>query len=128
MDKFKDIIPNHLGKATWTAPRRPCPLEGRAGRARRAGPQGKAPACGMHRARLHRRLGLEGLPEDRHDLRLSAAGRHAGIRQAGAPLFTPSTKAELGQHDQNISPAEAARLLLGEDVARKVQGDHPGHL
>lgn len=74
----------------------------------------------MHRARLHRRLGLEGLPEDRHDLRLSAAGRHAGIRQAGAPLFTPSTKAELGQHDQNISPAEAARLL-GEDVARKVQ-------
>ena len=35
-------------------------------------------------------------------------------------LFTPSTKAELGQHDQNISPAEAARLL-GEDVARKVQ-------
>ena len=35
-------------------------------------------------------------------------------------LFTPSTKAELGQHDQNISPDEAARLL-GEDVARKVR-------
>ena len=32
-------------------------------------------------------------------------------------LFTPSTKAELGQHDENISVAEAARLL-GEDTAR----------
>ena len=47
----------------------------------------------------------------------------AGMRESDKlepPLFTPSTKAELGQHDQNISPAEAARLL-GEDVARKVQ-------
>ena len=32
-------------------------------------------------------------------------------------LFTPSTKAELGRHDENISVAEAARLL-GEDTAR----------
>lgn len=47
----------------------------------------------------------------------------AGLTEASKlpePIFTPSTKAELGQHDQNISPAEAARLL-GEDVARKVQ-------
>lgn len=35
-------------------------------------------------------------------------------------IFTPSTKAELGRHDENISVAEAARLL-GDDMARKVE-------
>jgi len=47
----------------------------------------------------------------------------AGMRESDkleTALFTPSTKAELGQHDQNISPEEASRLL-GEDVARKVR-------
>ena len=47
----------------------------------------------------------------------------AGLTEASKlpePIFTPSTKAELGQHDQNISPEEASRLL-GEDVARKVR-------
>ena len=36
------------------------------------------------------------------------------------PLFTPSTKAELGAHDENIS-VEQARKLAGEDVAAKAQ-------
>jgi len=36
------------------------------------------------------------------------------------PLFTPSTKAELGQHDLNISPEEAARLV-GSDVAQEAK-------
>ena len=36
------------------------------------------------------------------------------------PIFTPSTKAELGQHDENIS-VEKARKLAGEDVTRKAQ-------
>ncbi len=35
------------------------------------------------------------------------------------PLFTPSTKAELGAHDENISPEKAAELM-GADVAKKV--------
>ena len=35
-------------------------------------------------------------------------------------IFTPSTKAELGQHDENISVAQAAQLL-GEDLARQVE-------
>jgi phosphoribosylaminoimidazole-succinocarboxamide synthase len=46
----------------------------------------------------------------------------AGLKQAGKlphPLFTPSTKADLGAHDENISPAKAAELL-GADVAAKV--------
>ena len=36
------------------------------------------------------------------------------------PIWTPSTKAELGQHDENISP-EKAHEILGEDVARQVE-------
>lgn len=36
------------------------------------------------------------------------------------PLFTPSTKAELGEHDENISRARAAEIL-GQDLADKVE-------
>ena len=42
----------------------------------------------------------------------------AGLQESDKlpePLFTPSTKAEIGQHDENISPDEAAKLV-GEDV------------
>ena len=37
-----------------------------------------------------------------------------GLRESDrlpAPLYTPSTKAELGTHDENISPAQAAQIL-----------------
>jgi len=34
-------------------------------------------------------------------------------------MFTPSTKAELGQHDENISPQQAAELV-GEEVYGKI--------
>ncbi|HXC64033.1 MAG TPA: phosphoribosylaminoimidazolesuccinocarboxamide synthase, partial [bacterium] len=46
----------------------------------------------------------------------------SGLRQAEKlprPLFTPSTKAEQGAHDENISPEKAAELM-GTDVAKKV--------
>ena len=36
------------------------------------------------------------------------------------PLFTPSTKAPLGEHDENISFAQASKLL-GDDVAERVR-------
>ena len=41
-----------------------------------------------------------------------------GLKEADRlpePLFTPSTKAELGAHDENLSPDEAAKLV-GQDV------------
>ncbi len=37
-----------------------------------------------------------------------------------APLFTPSTKAELGEHDENITMGEA-RELTGEGLVKKVE-------
>ena len=36
------------------------------------------------------------------------------------PLFTPSTKAELGEHDENISTARAAEIL-GKDIAAQIE-------
>lgn len=36
------------------------------------------------------------------------------------PLFTPSTKAEIGQHDENISVEQAAELV-GKDIAKEAE-------
>ncbi|GCE98086.1 bifunctional purine biosynthetic protein ade1 [Zygosaccharomyces mellis] len=36
------------------------------------------------------------------------------------PIFTPSTKAEQGEHDENISPKRAAKLV-GQDIADRVE-------
>ena len=47
----------------------------------------------------------------------------AGLREADRlpePIFTPSTKAPQGQHDQNISFGEAEELL-GADIAARVR-------
>jgi phosphoribosylaminoimidazole-succinocarboxamide synthase len=47
----------------------------------------------------------------------------AGLRNADKlpqPLFTPSTKAELGQHDENIDFARCEKLL-GKDLAAQVR-------
>ncbi|NWG38663.1 MAG: phosphoribosylaminoimidazolesuccinocarboxamide synthase [Hydrogenophilaceae bacterium] len=47
----------------------------------------------------------------------------SGLQQAGKlpqPLFTPSTKADIGQHDENISFARCEELL-GKELAAKVR-------
>lgn len=47
----------------------------------------------------------------------------AGLKQCEAfpkPIYTPSTKAELGQHDENISPARAAEIV-GEGYAKRIE-------
>ncbi len=47
----------------------------------------------------------------------------AGLKEADKlpePIFTPSTKAAVGQHDENISFEKAAELL-GRDLAEKVK-------
>ena len=47
----------------------------------------------------------------------------AGLQQAQQlpeVVFTPSTKAAVGEHDENISFDEAAKII-GEDLARQVQ-------
>jgi len=47
----------------------------------------------------------------------------AGLKEADKlpePIFTPSTKAAVGQHDENIS-FEKATEILGQDIAEKVK-------
>lgn len=47
----------------------------------------------------------------------------AGLKEAEElpePIFTPSTKADVGQHDENISFEKAAEIL-GQDIAQRVK-------
>ncbi|KAK4466702.1 putative phosphoribosylaminoimidazole-succinocarboxamide synthase [Cladorrhinum samala] len=47
----------------------------------------------------------------------------AGLQQCSRfpqPIYTPSTKAELGQHDENISPEQAAKIV-GDQYASRIE-------
>ncbi len=58
-----------------------------------------------------------------HSGRICGIDIPPGMRQAGRldqPLFTPATKAEAGEHDQNISFAAVAELV-GAPLAEKVR-------
>lgn len=121
MDKFKDIIPNHLVESDvdrFSAALAPWKdeLEGRAVLVRKAKP---LPVECIVRGYISG----SGWKDYQKTGTLCGYQLPAGMRESDkleTALFTPSTKAELGQHDQNISPEEASRLL-GEDVARKVR-------
>jgi phosphoribosylaminoimidazole-succinocarboxamide synthase len=52
----------------------------------------------------------------------AAAGRPAGVLEAPEPVFTPSTKAEVGDHDENISASiEAVDLVGAGDLAERAR-------
>lgn len=48
------------------------------------------------------------------------AGLENCDRIPGGAIYTPSTKAELGQHDENISPKQAA-AIVGEKYAKRIE-------
>lgn len=119
MEKFKDIIPNHLiesdvnrfpaALAPWKDE-----LEGRAVIVRKAKPlpvecivRGYITGSGWKDYKANGTLCGYKLPANlRESDKLEPA------------LFTPSTKAELGKHDENISVAQAAELLGAETAAQ----------
>ncbi len=121
MEKFKNIIPNHLLEsdvnrfpatlAPWKEE-----LEGRAVLVRKAGPlpvecivRGYITGSGWNDYQATGTLCGYALP--------------TGLQESDKldpAIFTPSTKAELGKHDENLSVAETARLL-GADMARQVE-------
>lgn len=121
MDKFKDIIPNHLiesdvnrfpaALAPWKDE-----LEGRAVLVKKAKPlpvecivRGCITGSGWKDYLETGALCGYELPK----------GMLESARLEPA-LFTPSTKAELGEHDENITLKQAA-ALMGADIAAKVQ-------
>ena len=121
MEKFKHIIPNHLIESDVNRfPAELAPwkdeLEGRSVLVRKASPlpvecivRGYITGSGWKDYQATGSLCGYALP--------------ASLRESDKldpAIFTPSTKAELGQHDENISVAQAAQLM-GEDLARKVE-------
>lgn len=119
MEKFKDIIPNHLLEsdvARFPAALAPWKeeLEGRAVLVRKARPlpvecivRGYITGSGWKDYQTTGTLCGYALP--------------ANLRESDRldpPLFTPSTKAALGQHDENISVTRAAEILGAETAAQ----------
>ncbi len=121
MDRFKDIIPNHLIESDVNKfPEALQPwkeeLEGRSVLVKKAKPlpvecivRGCLTGSGWKDYKATGSLCGYELPADMKE--------SAKIEPA---IFTPSTKAELGEHDENITVAQAT-ALLGEEVAKKVQ-------
>ncbi len=121
MDRFKDIIPNHLIESDVNKfPEALQPwkdeLEGRSVLVKKAKPlpvecivRGCLTGSGWKDYKATGSLCGYDLPANMKE--------SAKIEPA---IFTPSTKAELGEHDENITVAQAT-ALLGEEIAKKVQ-------
>jgi phosphoribosylaminoimidazole-succinocarboxamide synthase len=121
MEHCADLVPNHLIEADVARfPARLAPyrdvLEGRAVLVRKAGP---LPLECIVRGYL------AGSAWDDYRVTGAICGQAlpAGLEESARlpfPLFTPSTKAEQGRHDENISLARAG-ILLGEDTLAEVR-------
>ncbi len=121
MEMFKDIIPNHILESDVNKfPEELMPwadqLEGRAVLVKRARPlpvecivRGYISGSGWSSYEADGTICGHKLPE--------------GLKESDKlenPIFTPSTKAQFGQHDENIS-VETARGILGDAVAAQVE-------
>ncbi len=118
-ERFKDLVPNHVvstsAEGYLSDPGDLAPLEGRALICKRVRP---LPVEAIVRGYL---VG-SGWKEYQKKGTVCDIPLPAGLKQAGRlprALFTPSTKAEQGAHDENISPEKAAEIL-GPGVAAKV--------
>ncbi|MBI5463025.1 MAG: phosphoribosylaminoimidazolesuccinocarboxamide synthase [Gammaproteobacteria bacterium] len=118
--RMRDIIPNHLADLTLEQvlpdPAERAQVAGRAVVARRL----KAlPVEAIVRGYL---IGT-GWKDYQQTSAVCGIALPAGLRMADRlpePIFTPSTKAEVGIHDENIDFAQAAKIL-GDDIAAQVR-------
>ncbi len=118
--RTRSIVPNHLANRSLAEavgdPAERSLIEGRAIVVRRLKP---LPVEAIVRGYL----AGSGWKEYRQSGTVCGIALPAGLREADRlpdPIFTPSTKAAVGAHDENISFAQA-QALLGADVARRVQ-------
>jgi phosphoribosylaminoimidazole-succinocarboxamide synthase len=118
--RTRHIVPNQLSAMTLAAAvpdaRERAPLEGRSVVVR------KLKALPVE-AIVRGYLAGSGWKEYQRTGTVCGIALPAGLQQADRlpePLFTPSTKAAVGAHDENIDFAETERLL-GKDVAAQVR-------
>jgi len=118
-DRLKHIIPNHLtGDApeSVVAPKEADQVRGRAIVVKKLAPL-------AIEAIVRGYLVGSGWAEYKKSGSVCGIPLPAGLRQADRlpqPIFTPSTKAEMGQHDENISFEKAAEIV-GANVAARVR-------
>ena len=121
MEKFAHLLPNHLLATDVRDFPKPLMahadlLEGRSVLVRRAKPL--AIECIVRGY-----ITGSGWKDYQKTGKVSGHTLPVGLRESDKlemPLFTPSTKAELGAHDENISVAEAMRIT-GESLASQAQ-------
>ena len=112
-DKTRDIVADHVISCDPTDfPETAGDVAGRAMLAPRHSTGAPRVCC----AGLSVRFGVEGVLRTRHGRRRSHARRTAGGRGAPAPVFTPTTKAELGAKDMPLTAYEAIELVGGHAV------------
>lgn len=121
MEMFKDIIPNHIIEsdvAKFPSPLAPwkSELDGRTVLVRRAAP---LPIECIVRGYLSG----SGWKSYQQDQTVCGHVLPAGLRESDRitpAIFTPSTKAAIGSHDENIT-IKKAQQILGAEVERKVE-------
>lgn len=110
-ERLADLVPNHLVDAR-------VPAEF-AGRAMACKPLRMVQAECVARGYL----AGSGLTEYRRDGRVCGVGLPAGLQEGSRlpePIFTPATKAPLGEHDENITFEQLA-ASAGSDVAAELR-------
>ncbi|AXK38661.1 phosphoribosylaminoimidazolesuccinocarboxamide synthase [Crenobacter cavernae] len=118
-DKLKDLVPNHFtgDKVEDVVPAAELPLvEGRAVVAKRLKP---VPVEAIVRGYL----AGSGWKEYQQQGSVCGIALPAGLKEASKlpeAIFTPSTKAAVGDHDENISYAQC-EAIVGKELAAKVR-------
>ena len=118
-DKLKDVVPNHLtgdDPESVVAPDEREQVRGRSMLVKRLKP---LPVEAVVRGYL------AGSGWKEYELSQSVCGiaLPAGLKNASRlpePIFTPATKAEMGEHDENIS-FERMSAMIGRDLAEQVR-------
>ncbi|MGK0296437.1 MAG: phosphoribosylaminoimidazole-succinocarboxamide synthase [Gammaproteobacteria bacterium] len=119
-EKFKDIIPNHLSEISLsdvlTDQNERAPIEGRGIVVKKLKP---LPVEAIVRGYI---IG-SGWKEYQDTASVSGITLPQGLQQAeklSDPIFTPSTKADVGDHDENID-FKTMVDLVGQELAEKVR-------
>lgn len=118
-DKLGHVVPNHLtgeDPLSVVAADERAQVEGRAMLVKRLKP---LPVEAVVRGYL----AGSGWKEYQHNQQVCGVPLPAGLQNASKlpePIFTPATKAEMGDHDENISFAQMV-AIIGEDLATRVR-------